>query len=91
MWPNTLDYWSYRSPEVPPELIEYTCGKITLDEFLRSGFEVASMFNLASEKYRGKPLSKVDAVLDFGCGCGTIAHGGRRPGESRSCASRRAG
>jgi SAM-dependent methyltransferase len=72
MWPLSIDYSQYGSPEVPAELIKYVCGTDSTDEFLRSGFEVVSMLNLACQKYSGTAISDFGSILDFGCGCGRL-------------------
>ena len=72
MWPFSKDYSQFGSPTVPSDLIRYVCGTDSMDEFLRSGYEVASMFNLAAKNYSGRYLSEFERVLDFGCGCGRL-------------------
>lgn len=62
-------YWE---PEVPVEFIRYTCGHDDYEAYLRSGFEVASMFDLALQKYFGRVVADYDDVLDFGCGSGRL-------------------
>lgn len=62
-----------RSLAVPPELIRYTNGHEDLDEYLRSGFEVATMLRMALDKYFHRQPREFQRVLDFGCGSGRIA------------------
>lgn len=73
MWPVTKDYSEYREPVVPAEFIRYTCGHDDYESYLRSGFEVASMFNLALKKNFGRVVGDYGDVLDFGCGSGRLS------------------
>lgn len=72
MWPISSDFRAYAKPSVPADLIRYTCGTDSFEEFLRSGFETATMFNLALRKYTGKLFSDFQRILDFGTGCGRM-------------------
>jgi SAM-dependent methyltransferase len=73
MWPEAAGYSAYREPTVPAELIRYTCGHDDYESYLRSGYEVASMFDLAVSKTFGRRIDEYDKVLDFGCGAGRLA------------------
>ena len=73
MWPLAKDYSEYWEPVVPAEFIRYTCGHDDYESYLRSGFEVASMFNLALKKTFGRIVADYSHVLDFGCGSGRLA------------------
>jgi len=61
-----------RSPEVPADLVKYTCGPISFEEFLRSGAEVYTMLDLAARKHGNRKMRQFGSILDFGCGCGRI-------------------
>jgi SAM-dependent methyltransferase len=67
-----VDLSKYTSPSVPNDLIQYTCGNVTFEEFLLSGFEVKTMLDMAARHCFGKNVADFDRVLDFGCGCGRI-------------------
>ena len=58
---------------VPAEFIRYTCGRDDYESYLRSGFEVASMLNLALKKTFGRVVADYGNVLDFGCGSGRLS------------------
>jgi len=60
------------APRPPVELIRYVAGTEDYDEFLRSGAEVFTMFDLAARQYGGKPIAEFQKVLDFGCGIGRV-------------------
>jgi SAM-dependent methyltransferase len=62
----------HSTPEVPPHLLRYTCGTDNFEEFIRSGAEVFTMLDLASQKYSGKHVSDHNSILDFGCGNGRL-------------------
>ncbi|MDP3403893.1 MAG: class I SAM-dependent methyltransferase [Brevundimonas sp.] len=56
----------------PEDLVRYTCGHNDVDEYLRSGREVAQQFELASARHFGPMGSTFHSILDFGCGAGRI-------------------
>jgi len=85
MWPVSTKFSDYATPETPVELIKYTCGTESAEEFLRSGFEAASMFNLALKKYAGRLFADFATILDFGCGCGRITRFVGTEGELFGC------
>lgn len=68
----SMDYAKHLLPDVPVELMKYVCATESIDEFVRSGFEVASMFDLACKRYGHKTISGFRSILDFGCGCGRL-------------------
>lgn len=90
MWPVAQDYSNYRNPAVPVDLIRYTCGYDDYDQYLLSGFEVASMLNLALNKNVGRLVADFSRVLDFGCGSGRIARFMNPSGEFYGCDVNRA-
>lgn len=58
--------------KIPPvELIHYTCGMGSVEEYIRSGEEVAAMISLAASHYDGD-VADLGPILDFGCGSGRI-------------------
>lgn len=58
--------------KIPPvELIRYTCGPISANDYIRSGLEVATMLTLATNRFGGKLIDH-GPILDFGCGSGRI-------------------
>jgi SAM-dependent methyltransferase len=59
-------------PIPPARLRVLVAGTAELDRFLRSGeLQASYLSSLASDA--GAPLESMDAILDFGCGCGRIA------------------
>ncbi len=58
--------------DVPPDLIKHTAGPKSFEEFQKTAFEVATMFEAATTKHAGKRLTDFDSVLDFGCGAGRL-------------------
>lgn len=85
MWPIAKDFSEYKTPVVPADMIRYTCGHEDYEEYLRSGFEVASMFNLALNKNFGKLISDFSSILDFGCGSGRVARYVNPTGQFFGC------
>lgn len=83
MWPSALDLVDL--PEVPRDLVRYTCGHEDLEEYVRSGYEVASMMNLALLKHTGHLLTEVGDVLDFGCGTGRVTRQLQPRGSVSGC------
>lgn len=65
------DLWSPQ-PRLPSSLLRYTCGYEDEDEFLRSGSEIKTMFDLALRNHLGLAFEACRNVLDFGCGCGRV-------------------
>jgi SAM-dependent methyltransferase len=61
-----------RLVSVPAPLMRYTANKDDFDNFQRGGHEVFTMFNLAAQRYGGKPIRQFNTVLDFGCGAGRV-------------------
>lgn len=90
MWPIAPDHSAYREPTVPAALIRYTCGYDDYEAYLLSGFEVASMLNLALYKNFRKLISDFSGVLDFGCGSGRIARFMTPSGKFEGCDVNRA-
>jgi SAM-dependent methyltransferase len=60
------------APPPSTDLIRYVVGIDDYGEFLRSGAEVFTMFDLAARRYGGKSMSEFNKILDFGCGIGRI-------------------
>lgn len=85
MWPIAQDPRAYHDPVVPTEFIRYTCGHEDYDAYLLSGFEVASMFNLALWKNFGRLVSDFSETLDFGCGSGRVARFLNPSGQLYGC------
>ena len=85
MWPVTADPAAYRDPVVPTDLIRYTCGHEDYEAYLLSGFEVASMLNLALHKHVGRLVSDFCDVLDFGCGAGRVSRHLHPAGSLSGC------
>jgi SAM-dependent methyltransferase len=56
----------------PPRLRVLVAGTGEVDRFLRSGELQAEYLRDLLER-AGAPLAEMDAILDFGCGCGRIA------------------
>lgn len=55
-----------------PRLRVLVAGTADLDRFLRSG-EMQADYLRELARGAGHPLERMDAILDFGCGCGRIA------------------
>lgn len=55
-----------------PDLIKHTTGPLSWSDYMRTAFEVASMFEAATLKHAHKRLDEFPSVLDFGCGAGRI-------------------
>jgi len=56
----------------PPRLRVLVAGSADRERFLRSGeAQAGHLENLLRDA--GRPLQEMDAILDFGCGCGRIA------------------
>lgn len=58
--------------DVPPELIKHTAGPKSFEEFQRTAFEVATMFEAATLKHADQRLTDFSSILDFGCGAGRL-------------------
>jgi SAM-dependent methyltransferase len=56
----------------PPRLRVLVAGTAELDRFLDSGEAQAAYLRDVVDR-AGSPLAKMNAILDFGCGCGRIA------------------
>lgn len=83
MWPAPFDPADV--PAVPRDLIRYTCGHEDVEEYARSGYEVASMMNLALLKHTGRLVSDFHDVLDFGCGTARVARQLHARGSVSGC------
>jgi len=59
-------------PRPPADLIRYIAGIDDYDEIVRSGAEVFTMFDLATQRLAGKPIRDFHRILDFGCGIGRV-------------------
>jgi SAM-dependent methyltransferase len=55
----------------PEELINYTCGFTSSEEYKKSAVEVGQQFNLVINKYLDTTRDQ-GPVLDFGCGAGRL-------------------
>ena len=69
---ESLMFGSLANIKIPPaELIRYTCGTDSAEEYTRSGLEVSTMLTLAANRFGGK-LADLGPILDFGCGTGRV-------------------
>ena len=85
MWPHSNNFLDSVQPDTPAEFLRYTCATDSFEEFLRSGFETASMFNLALNKFAGRTADSFHSVLDFGSGCGRLARYMKPAGQLFGC------
>lgn len=72
-------------PNVPADLMRYTCGFEDPAEYDRTGLEVATMLDLALLLHTGRRVADFDTVLDFGCGSGRLARHMRPAGVLHGC------
>jgi SAM-dependent methyltransferase len=62
-----------RLPLPPPLLRVQVSGDPDPDDFLRSGGEGARVLRETLQRHTAQGIEGLDAILDFGCGCGRIA------------------